>query len=112
MSAWYVLSALGLYPVCPGDGVYVIGSPLFSKATMRLDRRYSKGGSFTVMARGQSPENMYVQRATLKGETLERAWLHHSEIMAGETLELVMGPTPNERWGSEVPPPSGVGRRA
>jgi predicted alpha-1,2-mannosidase len=112
MSAWYVLSAIGLYPVCPGDGVYVIGSPLFSKATMRLDRRYSKGGSFTVVARGQSPDNVYVQRATLKGEPLERAWLHHSEIMAGETLELVMGPTPSERWGSEVPPPSGVERRA
>jgi predicted alpha-1,2-mannosidase len=111
MSAWYVLSALGLYPVCPGDGVYVIGSPLFEKATIRLDRRYSKGGSFTVVARGQSAENMYVQRANLGGKPLERAWLRHSEVMTGETLELVMGPTPNEHWGSEVLPPSGVEER-
>jgi putative alpha-1,2-mannosidase len=54
---------------------------------------------------------MYVQRANLGGKPLERAWLRHSEVMTGETLELVMGPTPNEHWGSEVLPPSGVEER-
>jgi predicted alpha-1,2-mannosidase len=107
MSAWYVMSAFGLYPVCPGDGIYVIGSPLFEKATMRLDPRYSKHGSFTVVARGQSADNVYVQSAKLNGQPLDRAWLRHQEVMTGETLELVMGPAPNEQWGSKLPPPSG-----
>jgi predicted alpha-1,2-mannosidase len=104
MSAWYVMSALGIYPVCPGDGIYIIGSPLFSKATLRLDRKYSKTGSFTVLARRQSSQNVYVQRARLAGKPLERSWIRHEEIMAGGTLELVMGPAPNKHWGLEAPP--------
>jgi predicted alpha-1,2-mannosidase len=111
MSAWYVMSALGLYPVCPGDGIYIIGSPLFPRATMRLDRKYSQHGSFTVVTHGQAPANVYVQSARLNGKPLQRAWLHHNEVMTGETLELVMGSTPNEQWGLELPPPSSLVRQ-
>lgn len=101
MSAWYILSAIGFHPVCPVDGVYIIGSPVFSKVTIRLDGTYYKGGSFTVSAQNNSKENLYVQSATLNGQPLNRAWLRHQEIVAGGTLELVMGPTPNKVWGSD-----------
>jgi predicted alpha-1,2-mannosidase len=107
MSAWYILSALGFHPVSPVDGLYIIGSPLFDEATIQLDPHYYKGRSFTIKARNNSHENMYVQSARLNGRELNRAWLRHAELVAGGTLELVMGPKPNESWGSaptELPP--------
>jgi predicted alpha-1,2-mannosidase len=109
MSAWYVMSALGFYPVCPGTNVYVIGSPLFTKATIRLDPRWHAGRSFTVIARGNSATNVYVQSAKLNGKALHRPWLKHEEIAAGGTLEFEMGPEPNLQWGtsaSVLPPDS------
>jgi predicted alpha-1,2-mannosidase len=108
MSAWYVLSALGFHPVAPVDGIYLIGSPLFDKATLRLDPHYHKGSTFTVLAHNNSMQNPYVQRATLNGRPLERAWIKHAEIVAGGTLELFMGPSPNHAWGTapDVRPPS------
>jgi putative alpha-1,2-mannosidase len=107
MSAWYVLSAIGLHPVSPVDNVFIIGSPIFDQATLRLDKRYYQGRSFTVVARNNSPRNVYIQSATLNGKPLERAWLRHAEIVSGGKLELVMGPNPNETWGSapaQLPP--------
>ncbi len=107
MSAWYILSALGIHPVSPVDGLYVIGSPLFDEATIELDRHYYPGREFTVRNRRPSPQDPYVQSATLNGKPLTRAWLRHAEIAAGGTLELVMGPQPNKSWGSapsELPP--------
>ena len=107
MSAWYILSAIGFHPVSPVDGIYIIGSPLFDEVTLKLDSHYYHGGTFTVKARNNSAQNMYVQSATLNGKPLNRAWLRHSEVVAGGVLELVMGPVPNERWGSapdELPP--------
>jgi len=107
MSAWYILSAMGFHPVSPVDGVYIIGSPLFDELTIKLDRHYYRGKTFTVKTRNNSAQNMYVQSATLNGKPLERAWLRHSEVVAGGTLELVMGPNPNEGWGSgpdQLPP--------
>ena len=109
MSAWYVMSALGFYPVCPGTNVYVIGSPLFTKATIRLDPRWHAGQTFTVVARGNSATNFYVQSAKLNGNALHRPWLKHEEIAAGGTLEFEMGPEPNLQWGtsaSVLPPDS------
>jgi predicted alpha-1,2-mannosidase len=100
MSAWYVLSAIGFHPMAPADGVYVIGSPLFDRVTLRLDPRYYPGREFTVIAHGPSEVNRYVQSATLNGRPLTRAWIRHAEIVAGGTLELVMGPQPNRAWGS------------
>jgi len=100
MSAWYVLSAIGLHPVSPVDGIYIIGSPLFDKVTLRLDHRYFKGDTFTVETRHNSARNIYVQSARLNGNPLNRAWLRHSEIVAGGVLDLTMGPSPNKQWAS------------
>ena len=100
MSAWYILSAIGFHPVSPVDGIYIIGSPLFDKVSIRLDRKYFNGREFTVIARGNSAKNIYIQSAKLNGKPLERAWIKHPEIVNGGTLELVMGPTPNKEWGS------------
>jgi putative alpha-1,2-mannosidase len=100
MSAWYILSAIGFHPVSPVDGIYIIGSPLFDKVSIRLDRKYFKGRDFTVIARNNSAKNIYIQSAKLNGKPLERAWIKHQEIVDGGTLELVMSPTPNKEWGS------------
>ena len=107
MSAWYILSAIGFHPVSPVDGIYVIGSPLFDEVTLQLDQHYYPGSRFTVRTRNNTPQNCYVQSATLNGKPLTRAWLRHAEVVAGGTLELAMGPQPNEAWGSspsELPP--------
>ncbi len=106
MSAWYVLAALGFHPVNPGDDVYIIGSPLFEKVTIRLDPVYYKGKTFTVKANRNSNENIYVQSAKLNGKPLTRAWLRHDEIVNGGTLELEMGPQPDKNWGKDDLPPS------
>lgn len=95
MSAWYVFSALGLYPVTPGLPRYALGSPLFSEARVDL----GNGRVFTVRARDVSAANLYVQSATLDGQPHDRAWISHHEVARGATLVLQMGPRPNERWG-------------
>jgi predicted alpha-1,2-mannosidase len=112
MSAWYVLAAMGLHPVCPGDGIYQLTSPVFDRVSIRLDPRFYKGGTFTVSARNNSKDNVYIQSAKLHGQPLNRAWITHEEIVRGGTLEFVMGPTPNKAWASapEDLPPSPVKR--
>ena len=108
MSAWYVLAAMGLHPVCPGDGLYQLTSPVFSQVSIRLDPKYYKGGSFTVIANGNSATNIYIQSATLNGKPLNRAWITHDEVAEGGKLEYVMGPEPGKTWGvaRENRPPS------
>jgi predicted alpha-1,2-mannosidase len=100
MSAWYVWSALGLYPLNPADGKYVIGSPLVEKATLQLDPKYYPGGKFTVVANKASNQNIYIQSARLNGEPINRPWITHAEIVKGGTLELEMGILPNKTWGT------------
>ena len=109
MSAWYVLAAAGLHPVCPGDNVYLLTSPVFSKVSLRLDPAYYGGGTFTVIAKNNSADNLYIQSAALNGKPLARAWITHQEVVAGGALELEMGSAPNKAWGSarELRPPSG-----
>jgi predicted alpha-1,2-mannosidase len=99
MSAWYVFGALGLYPVNPSSCVYVIGSPMVKKATIRLDPRYHKGHAFTIVAKDNSATNKFIQSATLNGKPLTRSWLSHAELTAGGELVLEMGPQPNTAWG-------------
>ena len=94
-SAWYVFSALGFYPVTPGQTQYALGSPLFTKATLRLEN----GRTFTVEAPGNGPGTPYIHSATLNGKPLNRTWIDHAEIQAGGVLHLVMSKTPNTRWG-------------
>ncbi len=103
MSSWYVFSAIGFYPVAPGRPVYDIGSPLFKQVTLAL----GKGKSFVIRANNVSHKNKYVQRATLNGKPLNRAWFEHSAIAQGGTLVLEMGPRPNKKWGAspaDAPP--------
>ena len=100
MSAWYVMSALGFYPVCPGTDVYVLGAPLFERLTIALDPAWYGNKSFTVIGRNNSPENMFVQSVTLNGKPLERSWIRHHEIVTGGVLEFQMGPQPNLHRGT------------
>ncbi len=101
MSAWYVFSALGLYPADPCGGTYVLGSPLVDQARITLAPPYYKDGQFTIIAQNNSSANMYVQSATLNGKPLTRTWLTHDQIAAGGTLVLEMGPKPNRAWGAD-----------
>ncbi|UCC72533.1 MAG: GH92 family glycosyl hydrolase [Gemmatimonadota bacterium] len=103
MSAWYILSAIGLYPVNPADATYVIGSPHYERVTLKPEG----GEEFTVEASGVSSANKYIQSATLNGQPLERCYITHDEIAAGGTLVLTMGDRPNTNWAvgeSDVPP--------
>ncbi len=106
MSAWYVFSAMGFYPVCPGRPSYEIGSPIFKKVTIHV------GGAdshkvFVVKAKNASPANKYIQSATLNGKPLDKAWIRHSDITNGGTMTFIMGNEPNKKWASgidDVPP--------
>lgn len=98
MSAWYVLSAMGFYPVCPGQKEYAIGSPLFNKVTINLEN----GKSFSISAENVSQNNFYIQSAKLNGENYTKCFISHDDITAGGTLEFIMGPQPNENWGNRV----------
>ena len=99
MSAWYVLAAAGLHPACPGDTRMEITSPVFDRIELRLDPAYAPGGTFTVVAHGNSPSNVYIQRAVLNGREHTASHIDFADIAAGGTLELYMGDTPNTRWG-------------
>jgi predicted alpha-1,2-mannosidase len=108
MSSWYVWSAIGLYPVCPGQRVYVIGSPLFDRITLRLPSyRERRGGDFTIEAHNKSDANRYIQSAILNGQPYDKTWLAAGDIVDGGHLILEMGPEPSS-WGSspESAPPS------
>ena len=98
MSAWYVLAASGIYPICPGDLRYEITSPAFDRIEFRLDSKYASGNSFVVETKDNSPENVYIQSATLNGKPYNHCYLTHADLMAGGTLVLQMGPNPSE-WG-------------
>lgn len=100
MSAWYAFTTLGFYPVDPASNVYIISSPLVDKVTLKLDPKFFKGRSFTVVAKNNSPTNVYIQSATLNGKPFTHSWISQDEITAGGKLVLNMGPTPNKNWGS------------
>jgi len=99
MSAWFILASAGLQQACPGNTRYEIFTPLFDQIVINLDSKYAHGGKFTVSARNNSSENIYIQTATLNGKPLNRCWLDYREITAGGTLDLVLGPSPNRQWG-------------
>lgn len=95
MSAWYIISSVGLYQVDPVGGRFVIGSPLFDKATVNV----GAGKTFTVVAKNNSDRNIYVQSARLNGKALKNSYIEFNDIRHGGTLELVMGPKPS-KWGA------------
>ena len=86
MSAWYIFSALGFYPVAPGSDRYDLGSPLVKEATLTLEN----GKTFTIKAVNQGPDNIYVRKAELNGKKLDRPWITHNEIMNGGSLVFYM----------------------
>jgi len=100
MSSWFIFSAIGIYPACPGDTTYEIGSPLFDKVTIHLDEKYYRGRNFTVVAKNVSVENKYIQSGTLNGAPLDKPWIEHSSIVNGGILIFEMGPEPNKEGGS------------
>jgi len=110
MSAWYVFTAMGFYPVDPTSGIYILGSPLMDKVTLKLDPKFCKGKSFTVIARNNSAANPYIQSAILNGQPMTRSWISNEEIIAGGKLILTLGPMPNKAFGSSVKdrPPSNL----
>jgi len=95
MSAWYVFSSLGFYPVFPASGAYVIGSPLFDKATINLDN----GKKFTVETVGNGPKNIYIQSITLNSKSYLKTYILHQDIMNGGILKITMGNKPNYNFG-------------
>jgi hypothetical protein len=96
MSAWYVFSAAGFYPVTPGSTTYAIGTPLFPE--VRINVEYEKW--FVVRALNVSDRNVYIQSAKLNGKPYNKSFLSHEDLVAGGELVLVMGPRPNVRWGA------------
>jgi predicted alpha-1,2-mannosidase len=95
LSSWYVFSAMGFYPVCPGKPVYDIGSPIFDEVKLRLDN----GKTFRIVARHVSAVNKYIQSAELNGKPLNKPWFEHKDLADGSALVLEMGPQPNRSWG-------------
>ena len=100
MSSLFVFHCLGFFPNA-GQDVYLIGSPAFPRAVVRMEN----GREVAIAAHGVSRENIYIQSATLNGQPFDRAWFRHSEIRNGATFVFEMGPTPSA-WGGTAPPPS------
>lgn len=101
MSAWYILTASGIHPICPGETRFEITSPVFSKITFMLDPKYAKAKSFIIEAKNNSEKNVYIQSATLNGKPYNKCWINYEDIVAGGKLVLVMGANPNTAWGLE-----------
>ncbi len=98
MSAWYVFSTLGFYPVTPGSNQYVIGRPFLPHATLNL----VDGKRFSVIANALDAKNTYVGKVTLNGQPLNRAYLTHAEILAGGELQFTMQAKPNKTWATDL----------
>ena len=96
MSAWYIFSSLGFYPVTPGSNQYIIGKPLFDKASINFEN----GKVFTIQAKNLIESNIYIKEAFLNGESLNRTYITHEEIMNGGTLVFEMTNTPSD-WGTK-----------
>ena len=93
MSAWYVLSAMGFYPVAPGSDEYALGSPAITNASLKLEN----GNTFTVNTDNQSDKNVFVKSVLLNGKILDKHFIHHSDIMNGGTLKFIMDSKPQKK---------------
>lgn len=94
-SAWYVFSAMGFYPVCPGSGQYVLGAPLFKKITLKLEN----GKEVQLNAPENSADNKYVQNVKFNGKDYTKNWLSHAELMKGAKIDFKMSATPDTQRG-------------
>jgi len=86
---------MGFYPVAPGSNIYMIGSPSFSEASVRV----ANGKTFLIKATNNSKQNVYIQSATLNGKPYNNCWITHQDIVAGGELAFEMGSSPNKQWG-------------
>jgi predicted alpha-1,2-mannosidase len=98
MSAWYIFTSMGLYPVFPASGQYVFGTPLFDKATFHL----GNGRSFSITAENNGPGNIYIQQILLNGKKYSKTYLTHQDLMKGGYLTMVMGSHPNAAFGQRA----------
>lgn len=96
LTSFVVFSQIGFYPVTPGLPMYVIGSPMFQNATIKL----GNGKTFSIVCQNYAPNNKYIQSAKLNGKPWNKSWFTHQDLMAGGTLELTMGEHPNKSWAS------------
>ena len=94
-SAWYVFSAMGFYPVCPGANQYVIGTPYFDKMTLHLEN----GKTMTITAQNCSQSNKYIQSLSINGTPSTKNFFTHDQLMQGGNIHYVMGSTPNKQRG-------------
>lgn len=97
-SSWFVISALGMYAVCPGTDQYVLSSPMFPKITINLEN----GNKFEIISKGNSLNNRYIQKAYLNKVSYNKTWIDYRSIMKGGTLEYKMDENPNKKWGTSV----------
>ncbi len=95
LSSWYIFSAMGFYPVCPGQDLYVIGSPIFDKVVVDLPN----GKTFTINSKNAGKENIYIQTITRNGHEYPYSYIKHSDILSGGEMTFVMGSKPNKEWG-------------
>ena len=101
MSAWYIFSSMGFYPVNPANSVYCFGSPQLAKATINL----ANGNQFTVITKNAGAGNSYIQKIVLNGKTYRKNYITQHDIDAGSTIEFYMGPKPNKRMANYEKPP-------
>lgn len=97
-SAWYVFSAMGFYPVTPGTGEYVLGSPLFTRATVTL----SDGNKLVISAPENSRDNFFVKEVRLNGDRLDLNYITHNQLTAGGRLEFTMSSRPEKERGTAI----------
>jgi len=97
LSAWYIFSVMGFYPVNPAEGVYVFGTPMIPAATINLEN----GKTFRITATNYSDKNIYIQSVKLNDKPYSKTYIRHSDIVKGGTLEYTMGPSPNKSWGRD-----------
>ena len=100
MAAYFAMSAMGLYQVCPGLPVYQLTAPIFDRVAIQLDPEFYPGKKFTIRANNLSRTNIYIQSATLNGQPYDKSSITHAEIVRGGELVFEMGPQPNKNWGS------------
>ncbi|HEV8284442.1 MAG TPA: glycoside hydrolase domain-containing protein, partial [Chitinophagaceae bacterium] len=96
-SAWYVFSALGFYPVCPGTDQYVLGSPMFKKITINFEN----GNKLVINAADNDAKNIYIQSLQINNKPYDKNWLNHFELQKGGVLNFLMGPSANKNRGTQ-----------
>jgi putative alpha-1,2-mannosidase len=99
MSAWYIFSSMGFYPMNPANGIYYLGSPQLPKAVIHLEN----GKNFTVIAHDAGGGNIYIRKMLLNGKASNNCYITHSDIMKGSTIEFFMDKIPNKKFGLGLP---------